>query len=481
MINPSAICIPIIGPAPEQVLDQIQQATPAADLIELRLDRWSSFSIEQVASILRNASVPMIVTLLSNRQWMGAMRQLLELEPPFIDIQLDALSDLLPYRIGKTQVIGSYHAAPDESIDMQEIHRQLRAHSVDICKIARWASTPFELLDTLHWVKSHPIERRVGVCMGEYGPLSRIMAPLVGAEFTFASLSDELQSAPGQIPAAELIDRYRFREISPSTSLFALLGDPVSHSPGPRVNNELFRQLGLDALFVPIRLTGGECQRFLRDCTFLPFKGMAVTMPHKERMVSLVDRLTPEAAAAGAVNTLRRCGNEWVGSNTDGRGALDAIEEVQSVENCLVAVVGAGGTGRAVAYEAMQRGAEVVLLNRTERRAAEAARLIGCQYAPLEWLADLPYDVLVHCTPVGMGSGGGETAIPAEWLREGSLLLDVVITPRETQLMRLAQAAGCQTIGGIEMWRWQLYHQYCLWFDREIAAEMMDVYMSRLA
>lgn len=481
MANSSTVCLPIIGPSPEEVLEQIQQATPLADLIELRLDRWSSFSIEQVALILRNATVPMIVTLLPNRKWMGAMRQLLELEPPYIDIQLDALADLLPYRIGGTQVIASYHATPEEEIEMEEIHRYLRSYPVDIRKIARWASTPFELLDTLRWVKSHPTERLVGVCMGEYGPLSRILAPLVGSEFTFASLSPELQSAPGQLPVDELIDRYRFREVGPSTSLFALLGDPVAYSPGPRVHNEIFRQVGLDALFVPIRLTGEACQRFLRECTFLPFKGMAVTMPHKERMVSLVDRLDPEAAAAGAVNTLRWEEGQWVGSNTDGKGALDAIEEICPVAGCLVAVVGAGGTGRAVAYEAMQRGAEVVLLNRTERRAAEAARQIGCRYGSLEQLADLPYAILAHCTPVGMGSTTGEMAIPPEWLREGSLLLEAVHTPLETRLMRAAQAAGCRTISGIEMHRRQLYHQHCLWFDQKVAAEGMDVYLSYFA
>lgn len=447
MRSPTRLCLPIVTPA----ASQLEEASRYADLLELRLDLWESYSIPQVASMMRELSLPVILTLRGGTA--AHYRQLLELEPDFCDIDLAFLPDLCSYRIGKTKIIGSYHASQGESCAIERVHRQLLNHPVDLCKIATWPATSQEALQMVDWMGPG----RIGVCMGEYGPLSRILAPTRLSEWTYACLDEGRASAVGQIPASELIERYRFREVRPETAIYALVGDPVCHSPGPRINNLIFRQLGLDALFVAVRMP---------TAAMLPFQGVAVTMPLKGRMAQVVESVGPEVRASGALNTIAL----GVGHNTDGLGALDAIEHHQLVAGCRVAVVGAGGTGRAVAYEAARRGAEVALFNRTLKG--------GC--CPLEELGSYPYDILVHATPLGMGEDR-QMAILAEWVRPGSLLLEAVHTPRETELMRAAQARGCTTIPGIEMYRWQLYHQYRLWFGERVAEEAMDVYLAHCA
>jgi len=256
-----------------------------------------------------------------------------------------------------------------------------------------------------------------------------------------------------------------------TTRLVGVLGDPIAHSRSPAMHNAAFRAMGLDWCYVPLHVTPARLGAAVRGLVALGFVGANVTIPHKERAAEMVDELTPAAAATGAVNTLAVQGERLVGDNTDVGGILAALAEAGvSVAGREAVVLGAGGSARAVAYALAQAGGQVALANRTVERAQALAAKVGRGLDPIP-LADARAlqarldgaVLLVNATPVGMHPGPGESPLPAGVrCHPGLTVLDLVYAPRETRLLRQAQAAGCRTIEGLRV----LVHQGALSFER---------------
>lgn len=163
--------------------------------------------------------------------------------------------------------------------------------------------------------------------------------------------------------------------ITGRTALYALVGHPVRESLSPAMHNELFRRKRVDAVYVALDVRPADAPRLVDALRTLRVAGVNLTVPFKERVLGDLDALGPEASAAGVVNVVVRDGERLVGHSTDGRGYLEALEVEMGVRarGRRAVLLGAGGTGRAVAAALAAAGAEgIVLLNRTVAR-AEAA------------------------------------------------------------------------------------------------------------
>jgi shikimate dehydrogenase len=172
------------------------------------------------------------------------------------------------------------------------------------------------------------------------------------------------------------------------------------------------------------------------------------------------------------VNTVTRSEGRLVGSNTDWIGAVRALERETRLAGRRAVVLGAGGTARAVVVGLRERGARVAVLNRTPERAAALARELRAESAgSLEELEKIEHDVLVNATSVGLRSG--DSPVPPEALRPGSVVLDAVYDPERTRLLRDAEARGARIVPG----KWMLVHQAAaqleLWTGREAPIEVM--------
>jgi len=230
-------------------------------------------------------------------------------------------------------------------------------------------------------------------------------------------------------------------------------------------------------------------------------QGYSVTIPHKENAVKAVDEVDSFVRQIGALNTIVNRNDRLYGYNTDWLAAITAIEKVmadkptdplqsamgnrQSAITPLlgkrVALLGAGGTARAIAFGLKHRGASTYILNRTVERAEKLAQEVGCQWGPLGHLGRLEYDVLVNTTSIGMHPKVDETPAPAELLRKGLVVFDAVYNPPVTRLLREAQAAGCITASGVDMFVGQAVAQFELWTGQPAPAEVMrEVVMRRL-
>lgn len=260
--------------------------------------------------------------------------------------------------------------------------------------------------------------------------------------------------------------------ITASTALCAIFGSPVGHSLSPVVHNAGFAAAGLDyaylAFDVPDIAAGLAAARTLR------VRGLSITIPHKETVLSLLDEVDPLAVSMGAVNTVVNDGGRLVGYNTDIDGVSGALEawQVASDGRHLV-ILGAGGAARAALFGALRRGKpEVVwIVARNPGRAealASTARSVAS--APVHVLPDLAGSglaqrdaLIINATPVGMHPKISGTPVPADLLGARHVVFDLVYNPLMTRLLREAAAAGARVIGGDEMFMRQAFRQFVLW------------------
>lgn len=261
-------------------------------------------------------------------------------------------------------------------------------------------------------------------------------------------------------------------EITGATSVCAVIGDPIRHSLSPCIHNAAFQHLELDYAYVAFRVGLKDLGDAVRGMRGLSLRGLNVTTPLKLEIMRHLDRLDGSAEAAGAVNTVLNQDGTLVGYDTDGKGALTALEEGERrLAEEKVVILGAGGASRAISQTLAGEALEVVILNRTperaERLAEEVSERVGrrvrsgklCRNVLKEELEDA--DVLVNATSVGMRPREGETPVDGDLLRPGLLVFDLVYDPPETRLLREARSARAETIDGLTM----LVHQGAASFE----------------
>jgi len=265
-----------------------------------------------------------------------------------------------------------------------------------------------------------------------------------------------------------------------------LIGHPVSHSLSAAMQQAAFDAAGLDVQYelldrTPLQLAGAIDE--LRDDSYL---GANVTIPHKEKVALLMDRVAEEAQATGAVNTITREGKRLIGHNTDVgafRIALDALVGRQKMPRTAV-VLGAGGGARAVVHGLITEGFQrIIVFNRHLHRGENLVRFFGRSAAHME-LKAMPWHesvieaelakakVLINASAVGLGTD--ISPVPAELLPPELLVLDLIYTPRDTRLLRDAKAAGAAaTMNGEVMLLHQGAAAFQLWTGQEAPVDLM--------
>ncbi|NOZ82998.1 MAG: shikimate dehydrogenase [Euryarchaeota archaeon] len=253
--------------------------------------------------------------------------------------------------------------------------------------------------------------------------------------------------------------------VDAKTKVFAVIGSPVEHSLSPEMHNASFESLGLNCIYVAHRVERHELADAISGFRALKYGGVNVTLPHKCDVMAYMSTLSREARLTGAVNTIVFSERGVEGHNTDGRGALLALEEAGvNVEGRRVLVLGAGGAARAICVALGLAGARVRVLARKPEKAKEVAELVrraGAHAEAGELVAERlaeeveGCEVVINATPVGMHPRTQETLLTREQLSSQPVVMDIVYTPRLTKLLREAERAGCRTVDGVGM----LVHQ----------------------
>jgi len=252
--------------------------------------------------------------------------------------------------------------------------------------------------------------------------------------------------------------------------LAGVIGDPVAHSLSPKLHGHWLKRYGLPGHYIPLRVAQSDLLQVLRALPLMGFKGVNVTIPHKEHVLSLVDTVTDRAALIGAANTLTFTGQGRIqADNTDGSGFLSNIR--QSIPGFTGAqgpalILGSGGAAKAIVWALLNDGAPVVhVANRTRARADGLKEQLGAKVVPQDWTA-IPALVrdaalIVNTTSLGM-QGQPPLAVDLSGATPATVVTDIVYTPLRTQLLEEAERHGCQTVDGLGM----LLHQAVPGFER---------------
>jgi shikimate dehydrogenase len=275
--------------------------------------------------------------------------------------------------------------------------------------------------------------------------------------------------------------------IGGDTQLTGLFGDPIAHTASPAMHNAGFDALGIPWVYVPLEVRPDRLGKAVRGVVALGFRGVNVTIPHKQAVVEFLDELSSEAELIGAVNTVRiRADGRCEGFNTDGRGFVRSLRTEAAVEPAGTPffVMGAGGAGRAVATQLALDGAAALYVCDADAPRAEALAERIAQRTSSKRVEMIAHeekairdavaraDVFVDATPLGMHEGDA-TSVPLDALRPGMLVVDLVYNPPETPLLAGAKARGCATLGGLGMLLFQGVEAFELWTGREAPVDVM--------
>lgn len=476
------ICIPIIANNLDDVLQDMAEASKFADIIELRLDYIKN---PDLGRILERRTKPVIITNRPVREGgkfegneeerIALLKLAIQMQADFVDIEHDSIQNIRgdteqPVPTSKTKLIVSYHNFRETPDDLTDIYRKLGQCDADIVKIVTYAN------DITDNVKIYRLLQQaqaplISFCMGEYGIISRILYKRFGSYMAFASLQKGKESAPGQISIHELLNIYQAQKQDKHTSIYGLIGNPVSHSISPIIHNTLFKEMNLNSIYVPFKVD--KIAEFIRELRRLDVKGYSVTIPHKESVIDHLDAIDPMAKKIGAVNTIINKDGQLIGYNTDCKAAIQALEDMNQVsltdtkndrlKGRRVTLLGAGGAARAIAFGLQERGAQVTVVNRNYERAQSLARDVGCLSRKLNELPSIETDILINATPVGMFPAVNETPVDKNQLKPGMIVFDTIYNPIETRLLREAKAQGCKIVGGLPMFVNQAAAQFELW------------------
>ncbi|MDP3066740.1 MAG: shikimate dehydrogenase [Methanobacteriaceae archaeon] len=259
--------------------------------------------------------------------------------------------------------------------------------------------------------------------------------------------------------------------ITGKTALVGIVGDPVEHSLSPPMHNAAFQHLKLDYVYVPFHVPAKNLENAIKGAKDMGIKGLNITIPHKTAVIRYLDEVDQAAQLIGAVNTLKFTEDKIKGYNTDGVGAVKAIEEIITVKDKKVVIMGAGGAARAVAFQLILNGIQKLsIANRTPEKAEQLARDIKSKlefssrvvnFSELELTST---DILINTTPVGMHPHEDQKPlVTSEMMHPELVVNDIIYNPLRTGFLKEAEDSGAKTVNGTKMLVYQGVEAFRIW------------------
>ncbi len=481
------VCVAVTGSDASEMIEKAESLVRDNTFLEFRLDYLSKPAlalpkIKQFADY--HPHVVAIATcrrVTSGGKFRGSIASQLDILGKataagcqLVDVELQTAVKCKPEQLQRLRtraaLILSYHDFHGTK-KLEETLAKMTAFPSDFYKIVTTATT---LSDNVVMMKF--LEQRndrhslVGLCMGEQGLISRVLGVRAGSVFTFAAVSEEQRTAPGQITAQELRSTYRIEQVDAATRVYGVAGDPVAHSLSPAIMNAALRRENVNGVYLALHAkTLKDLLACVRD---IPIHGLSITMPYKQAILEYLDNTDSHTTKIGACNTVVRAQDgKLYGFNTDTAGVVRPLEQRISLEQAKILVLGAGGAARAAVFGLRERGAEIYILNRSAAPAQKLARQAKAKSIKRADLKKLTFDVIINATPVGMGNTRESPLNEAEI--NAKYVFDMIYDPEETRLLKLAKARGAQVIPGIEMFVQQAARQFEIWTGKPAPGDEM--------
>jgi 3-dehydroquinate dehydratase/shikimate dehydrogenase len=307
---------------------------------------------------------------------------------------------------------------------------------------------------------------------------SRLIAPQFGCPMVFGTTARH-PAVVEEPTVSQLIEDYNLPKLAPVREIYGIVGNPIYHSLSPRVHNAAYRALGYPALFVPFHVQSFE--EFWNDVVAaealqslgISIRGFTVASPHKEAALRVAAACSPMVKRAGSTNIFVRNNGGWKADTTDPEGVVQTIKQ-RGIDprRRKVAVIGCGGSGRAIAAALDESGAEVTLVNRGLERGRRAVDLLCLPFVPLSKFSPRGYSMIVNATPVGRE--GDELPFRLGDLGGNGVIVDLVYGAKTTSLIADAIASGGVAIDGLEVLFVQVRRQFHMMTGREMPLDLVS-------
>ncbi|MBQ0052741.1 MAG: type I 3-dehydroquinate dehydratase [Treponema sp.] len=372
-----------------------------------------------------------------------------------------------------TKIIRSCHDMKNPIKNIKEKIKSMKISRFEIPKIAFMPHSLKDVTDLYKEMKDMKGTDQIVCAMGPFGLPTRILSDKFNSYLTYTSPAElNKLSEIGHIDPKTLDELYHFHGMNGSTKIYGITGWPLKVTSSPKIHNGKFAENRMNAVYIPFKSeTAEDAFEFANE---IGMKGFSVTIPHKEKIISHLFTVDKKVQEIGACNTVVNQKGMWTGFNTDCSGFEKALLEFTGLENLKkkkVAIIGAGGAAKAVAYAIKEMGAKACVFNRTLAKAKSMAEKYGFDYATLdensvEKLTKYS-DIIVQTTSKGMGA----TEEPNEdndpiWFYEFTgkeMVYDIVYEPEVTPIMARAKKAGCKVNNGYTMLKYQGEEQFALY------------------
>ena len=491
------ICLTLTAPTIGQDLEILDRYREFVDIAELRADFLDTSEYPHIRAFPEKAQLPCILTV--RRESDGGRfeggegsrtvlfaRGLAFADPDprrnfsYVDLeedfQISSIEEVA--RAFGIKVVRSMHNMTGAETNLAARLKGMMRSGDEIAKIAFMPQSLADVTALFREAKDLQGEEFTLIAMGPLGLPTRVLAPVIGSSIAYCSIpADDPTLYPagaaegagtgalGQIDPVTLCNVYNFRSINPSTQIYGIAGYPLGATLSPAIHNAGFKAHGKDAVYIPIRAK--RVSDVMDFAAVMRVKGLSVTHPFKQSVMTFVDKVSPEAEEIGAVNTVVRRGGEWHGFNSDISGFTRAILEFlgrRDLRRVNTAIIGAGGAARAIALAVRRLKGRACIFNRTEEKAKLLAQEHGFKWAPLDrgsvQLLSRYSDLIIQTTSAGMLPNMDEDPIFFYNFSGHEAVCDIIYAPPKTKMLRRAEAAGCKTCNGLAMLQYQAYDQF---------------------
>ncbi len=265
------------------------------------------------------------------------------------------------------------------------------------------------------------------------------------------------------------------KNITALTKICMVIGAPIEQSLSPQMHNAGYKALGIDDKFVYVatHVRIENIEDFIKGVRAMNIRGISCTFPHKLAVIPYINEIDETAKKIGAVNTIVNENGKLIGYNTDWLGILKPLEKVTILQNKTVAVLGAGGAARAIAYAVTNKQAKLFIFKRTLGKAKTLAEEFGADAYSMDEIEKIKSaDIVINATTVGLHEKN-KTPLEKGLINSNHIIFDIVYGDKETQLIRDAKEKGAQTISGIEMLLYQGVEQFKLYTGHDAPVDVM--------
>lgn len=487
------ICLTLTGTTIKSNLETLDKYRDKIDMVELRVDYLNSDERLYVRRFPSLAGIPCILTI--RRQIDGgkfiegeAARTVLFARAlsfadedrtqnfAYVDFEEDfhipSLEDAtLAF---DTKVIRSFHDMHNPVTNIIERLKKMTISGFEIPKIAFMPHTLDDVTNLFKEASKLNDNNHILLAMGPMGIPSRILGVKLKNFLTYTSSPESINNTANlaHLDAVKLNDIFRMKTINENTKIYGITGWPLVGTSSPELHNTGYSRHGMNAVYIPFPAENfDQAMNFAKT---VGVQGFSVTVPHKEAVLEKANYISPEALDIGSSNTMMVNEDKWNCYNTDAYGfsrSLLEFTELKNLKHKKVAIIGAGGAAKAIAYAVYNAGGKACIFNRTLGKAKSLAAKFNFEYAPLSAdsnkILKKYSDIIIQTTSKGMHSK--ENSNPEndplffyEWTGK-EILFDIVYMPEVTPIMARAKEAGCHVCNGYYMLRYQGYKQFELW------------------